>query len=397
MKRKYQLVMLVLMALTMIFSVGCSEEDMAALQGMVNTDDTTAPVAELISPAHGSTVSEDFSLRINVMDAENYSTITKITLNDSVDIAFTRDGVTSSLFSSDMIDITTLDAGSRQSVVIIASNNNALISTNEFYFYTAANSTNTNVIEDSNPPIVAIVSPTDGSDVSSSFSVTVNASDAETSVTNVKIVVDGVEQNVTTKPSGSYVSANFTVADGTYTVSVTAYDAAGNTATDSVSVTYTANVVVKDLNLTLVDIVEDYFPADAQSQTVTTNRPTINWSAWSGADAYLVSVWNLAEDECYFAVVYDSSVTSIQYGDETGHKVSYPGEGIFQSASPLTLSDGTYIVGVVAHDGSQENVAMAYLKGVITVGGSKSVATKSVDRSFITKDQYNQMLLNMKK
>jgi hypothetical protein len=93
-----------------------------------------------------------------------------------------------------------------------------------------------------------------------------------------------------------------------------AYDAAGNNASDSILVSYTNAYIPSDLNFTLIDIADDFNPADALTQTVAVNTPMLKWTDWAaGASEYAVSVWNTSETECYYWVVY-GDISSIQYG-----------------------------------------------------------------------------------
>ena len=88
------------------------------------------------------------------------------------------------------------------------------------------------------PPSVGITNPNDGTTVSGTVTVAADASD-DNGVTQVEFFVDGASIGVDSDGSdGWFTSWNTTsVNDGPHTVAVTATDTAGQTASDSISVT----------------------------------------------------------------------------------------------------------------------------------------------------------------
>ena len=92
--------------------------------------------------------------------------------------------------------------------------------------------------EDTNPPIVTITSPASGSTVSGNVSLSAFATD-EGHVTEVRIYVDGALKCA----GGTNVSCRWNsgkVGPGSYTITATAKDQAGNTGENEVSVTVVA-------------------------------------------------------------------------------------------------------------------------------------------------------------
>lgn len=89
-----------------------------------------------------------------------------------------------------------------------------------------------------NPPSVSITNPSDGATVSGTVSVTADASDDD-AVTQVEFFVDGGSIGVDSDSSDGWSTSWDTTAyaDGSHSVSATATDTAGQTASDSVSVT----------------------------------------------------------------------------------------------------------------------------------------------------------------
>jgi hypothetical protein len=91
--------------------------------------------------------------------------------------------------------------------------------------------------EDTIPPTVSITNPSDGSSVSDTISISASASDADSGVDYVSAEFNGISLGSDSSSPYSWTFDTTTVADGTYSIDVIAYDNAGNYATDSVDVT----------------------------------------------------------------------------------------------------------------------------------------------------------------
>ncbi len=103
----------------------------------------------------------------------------------------------------------------------------------DYYYFTI---TVTGGGSDTTPPTVTITSPSGGSTVSGTTTVTASASD-NVGVDRVEFKVDGALKYTDYSAPYSFNWDTTTATDGTHTVSAVAFDAAGNSATDSVSVT----------------------------------------------------------------------------------------------------------------------------------------------------------------
>jgi hypothetical protein len=101
---------------------------------------------------------------------------------------------------------------------------------------------------DATPPSVSISSPTNGSTVSGTVSIQVSATD-NVAVSTVSLAVDGT--TIGTSNTAPYVFS-WTASSGTHTIVATAKDAAGNSATNSISVSQ--NVVSADITAPTVSI-----------------------------------------------------------------------------------------------------------------------------------------------
>ena len=158
---------------------------------------------------------------------------------------------------------------------------------------------------DTTPPSTSITSPASGATVSGTVSITASASD-NVGVTKVEFYVDGgLQSSDTTSPySASWDTT--TVANGSHTLTSTAYDAAGNSAT-STAVTVT------------VSNVADTTPPTAPgglSASAGKKKVTLSWSASTdnvGVTGY--QVWRATSSSGPFAQIGSSATTS--YTDNT--------------------------------------------------------------------------------
>jgi hypothetical protein len=113
---------------------------------------------------------------------------------------------------------------------------------------------------DATPPSVSISSPTNGSTVSGTVSIQVSATD-NVAVSTVSLAVDGT--TIGTSNTAPYVFS-WTASSGTHTIVATAKDAAGNSATSSISVSQ--NVVSADVTAPTISITS---PASGSTVTGT--------------------------------------------------------------------------------------------------------------------------------
>jgi thermitase len=86
------------------------------------------------------------------------------------------------------------------------------------------------------PPVVSFISPTNGTSVSGSVSVAVNASD-DTGVTSVAVTIDGSLMTSFVATPYAFSWNTVSIPDGSHLLSAIATDAAGNTATNTISLT----------------------------------------------------------------------------------------------------------------------------------------------------------------
>ncbi len=97
-------------------------------------------------------------------------------------------------------------------------------------FYTGSGS------DDVTDPEVSITAPSDGAIVSDTISITAIASDAESGIDYLVCNFGGTSLGSDSSSPYAWTFDTTTLSDGIYTLTVTAYDIAGNSATDSISV-----------------------------------------------------------------------------------------------------------------------------------------------------------------
>jgi|GEM_PF-2521356 len=129
--------------------------------------------------------------------------------------------------------------------------------------------TSTPIPVDSIAPTVSITAPTDGSTVSGGVNVAANASD-NVGVTKVEFYVDAVLKVAdTTSPYGFGWDTNtVSVPNGAHAILAKAYNAAGNTASDSVTVTVQNG-----------DITPPSAPTNLVATAAAYNKVNLNWTA----------------------------------------------------------------------------------------------------------------------
>jgi hypothetical protein len=109
---------------------------------------------------------------------------------------------------------------------------------------------------DATPPSVSITSPANGSTVSGTVSIQVSATD-NVAVSSVSLTVDGTTLGTSTTAPYTF---SWTASSGSHTIVATAKDAAGNSASNTITVSQ--NVVTSDITAPSVSIVS---PANGSS------------------------------------------------------------------------------------------------------------------------------------
>lgn len=185
---------------------------------------------------------------------------------------------------------------------------------------------------DNIPPTISLLSPANGSTVSGTVNVTVNATD-NIKVTSVTLSVDGTAKASSTTAPFTTIWNSGTVPNGTHTLTVTAKDGKGNSSSSSIQVTVN-NVTVGDITAPTVSISS---PTNGASYDANTTL-SINASA---SDNVGVSALNISIDGI---VVASSAGSSSSYSWNTGTA----GSGIHSISSTAKDAAGNQTIKTVS-------------------------------------------------
>lgn len=211
---------------------------------------------------------------------------------------------------------------------------------------------------DSTPPTVSITSPPSGALLAvSTVNVTWSASDAGLGLGALRVSVDGGAEIVLPSTATWYVFTG--LADGAHTISVTAYDRAGNSATDSISVTTDASP--PDLAIT----------APASGAKIPSGTVQMTWTASdavSGLDHFEISL-DGGPSMIRAATVRDITFSGLS---DASHTVTVTG---FDQVGHSRIVSTTFVVDTVA-----PTVAIS------SPAGGASVPTSSVTVTWTASD-----------
>jgi hypothetical protein len=206
-----------------------------------STADTTPPTVSITSPTGGSTVSGTITVSANASDNVGVA-----------GVQFQLDGAnlgaedTASPYSISWN--TTTASNASHTLTAIARDAAGNRTTSSAVTVTVSNST-----ADTTPPTVSITSPTGGSTVSATITVSANASD-NVGVAGVQFQLDGANLGAEDTASPYSISWNTTAAsNGSHTLTAIARDAAGNRTTSS-AVTVTVSNSTADTTPPTVSI-----------------------------------------------------------------------------------------------------------------------------------------------
>ncbi|MGH2567296.1 MAG: Ig-like domain-containing protein, partial [Bacteroidota bacterium] len=200
-----------------------------ALGGSTPTLDTTPPSISITAPANGATVSATIAVSANATDNVGVVGVQFKVDGNNIGSEDTSAPYSVSLNTTQLLNGTrTISAVARD-----AAGNTATASVTVSV---------SNLTADTTPPTISFTSPSNGATVSGTVALSANVSD-NVGVAGVQFQVNGSNAGAEDTSAPYSVSWNSTqLADGAYTVSAVARDAAGNTATASVSVTVSNSV-----------------------------------------------------------------------------------------------------------------------------------------------------------
>ena len=160
---------------------------------------------------------------------------------------------------------------------------------------------------DTTAPTLSIISPSNGDTISGGISVEVIASD-NVAVTSLELRIDGILQPAPMSSPSSFSWDSTGVSDGDHTLSVTAFDAAGNNTTQSLNITVNNNIppsnqppsvnVGSDQTITLPNSI--LLSPSVSDDGLPSSQISLSWLLISGPDSVEFSSPNTAETSVLF-------------------------------------------------------------------------------------------------
>jgi len=200
-----------------------------AAVGASTTVDQQPPSDSISAPLNGSTVSGLVAVDVNASDNVGVSKVelrvngATVAVDTSPPFAFTWDSTGIANGAANLVAYAFDAAGNSASSAVSSVN--------------VANASSSKTASDSTPPVVAIINPTDGAQVTGMLSINVQASDnsGSTQLTQ-SLLIDGVQVAKSTGGTLSYKWNTKKAAAGNHTVQAVARDAAGNQSSQAIQV-----------------------------------------------------------------------------------------------------------------------------------------------------------------
>ncbi len=315
--------------------------------------DTIPPSISISSPTNGATVSGTLSISANASDNVGVTGVTfKVDgslIGSTISVApFTASLLTTTLTNgTHTISATATDAAGNSSTASITVNVSNILST-----------------KDTTAPTVSVTSPSSGSTVSGTISLSANASD-NVGVTGVQFKIDGTNYGsaITTSPYTTTLATSG-LSNGTHTISAVASDAAGNTATSSVTVTV-SNTVASSA-------------ASTSGTWIYQNQLASNWSDGS---------WNVTDDFANTSIVYSGCTASVSVAQNAsgGFRLLSGGWNALVNVDPAQYSDVTFDI----YSASSIDLA------VFLMGGPTGVTFPTVNYGTVSADHWTSITIPM--
>jgi len=216
-------------------------------------------------------------------------------------------------------------------------------------------------VAEQSPPTVAITSPANNSTVSDTVSVNVSAAD-NVGVTKVEYYVNNVLLGTDTATPYSFSWDTSSAAPGVYTLTVKAYDAAGNVSQSSSSVTVAKDLIAPNVVLTS--------PANnaTVNGTVTITVGASDNVAVTGVEFYCNGVLLYASNLSPYSFNWDTQ--SVANGGYTLVAKAYDNAGNIAQSPSVAVTVNNYVPDVAA---TEYNISDALL--ALQIGSGKVMPT----------------------
>ncbi len=220
----------VIMSADLLKKINNDPVSLAAFKGKpTGGSDLTPPTISITSPANGTTVSGTVNVTVNATDNRAVSSVSL-----SVDGSFVGNS-TSSPFTISWNSATVINGTHTITVMARDAAGNSASSSAQVTVNTVSNTDVTN-------PTVSITSPASGASVTGSVDIAANASD-NIGVSSIKFSIDGTVIGSDNSSPYSFSWSTTSIAAGIHSITATAYDAAGNTSSQSINVTVNTTVI----------------------------------------------------------------------------------------------------------------------------------------------------------
>lgn len=257
--------------------------------------------------------------------------------------------------------------------------------------YTATLTYYTSGVSDTTAPTVSITAPLNGATVSGTISVTATASD-NVGVSYTQMRVDSGLWTTDSSSPYAWSLDTTTLSDGSHTISVQAFDAAGNYGTDSISITVDNTpsgtiLVTKDYTGYVAGLEVDYYEiVGVQPGTMSVS---VSWTGTNDIDCYICTS---ADYTSYLARGYTTSNPETCSYDITTAGTYYVAVRMYTSGASSTAYTATVSYYTVASgDYTAPTVSITAPSNGATVSGTISVTATATDNVGVS---YTQMKID---
>ncbi|WP_457558955.1 Ig-like domain-containing protein [Candidatus Harpocratesius sp.] len=283
--------------------------------------------------------------------------------------------------------------------------------------YTATVNYYTGGTADTTAPTVSITAPTNGATVSGTITVTATASD-NVGVSYTQMKIDSGSWTTDSTSPYSWSVDTTTLTDGSHTITVQAFDAAGNYGEDSISITVDNNpsqtqLVTKEYNDAVAGLEVDYFEITGVEPG--TMSVSVSWTGSNDIDCYICETadytsylargyttnnpetcsYDIQTAGTYYVAIrmYTSGASSTPYTATVSYYTDANGDYTAPTVSITAPSDGDTVSGTITVTATaSDNVGVSYTQMKIDSGSwttdSTSPYSWSVDTTTLSEGSH---------